>query len=90
NTPWAELPEEVREAILLGSGPMKIRFPYRSGSGRFEGHYEDRWEGVVASVQRRYRETKSDGVRAQLEEYMSTLPCTACGGSRLRPESRAV
>jgi excinuclease ABC subunit A len=90
NAPWAEHPEEVREAILLGSGPMKIRFPYRSGSGRFEGHYEDRWEGVVASVQRRYRETKSDAVRAQLEEYMSTLPCTACGGSRLRPESRAV
>jgi excinuclease ABC subunit A len=90
NTPWAELQEEVREAILFGSGSMKIRFPYRSGSGRFEGHYEDRWEGVVASVQRRYRETKSDAVRSQLEEYMSTLPCTACAGSRLRPESRAV
>jgi excinuclease ABC subunit A len=90
NTPWSELPEDAREAVLQGSGPMKIRFPYRSGSGRFEGHYEDRWEGVVASVQRRYRETKSDAVRAQLEEYMSTLPCTACGGSRLRPESRAV
>ena len=90
NSPWAKLREDVRHAVLHGSGSMKIRFPYRSGSGKFKGHYEDRWEGVVANVARRYQETKSDGVRHQLEEYMSTLPCTACEGSRLRPESRAV
>jgi excinuclease ABC subunit A len=90
NTPWGELPEEVREAIMHGSGSMKIRFPYKSGSGRFEGHYEDRWEGILANVNRRYEDTKSDAVRAQLEEYMSTLPCTACNGSRLRAASLAV
>ncbi|GMV05155.1 MAG: UvrABC system protein A [Gemmatimonadota bacterium] len=90
NTPWAKLPAETRNAILNGSGQMKIRFPYKSGSGKFKGHYEDRWEGVVANVARRYAETKSEGVRNQLEEYMSTLPCTSCHGSRLKPESLAV
>ncbi|MDP2957432.1 MAG: excinuclease ABC subunit UvrA [Longimicrobiales bacterium] len=90
NAPWAKLREEVRQAILHGSGTMKIRFPYASGSGKFKGHYEDRWEGVVGNVARRYAETKSDAVRAQLEEYMSTLPCTACNGTRLKRESLAV
>ena len=67
---------------------MKIRFPYHSK--RFEGHYEDVWEGVVGNVERRYRETKSEAVRNQLDEYLSTLPCTACHGARLNPQSLAV
>ncbi|MBT8396321.1 MAG: excinuclease ABC subunit UvrA [Gemmatimonadetes bacterium] len=86
--PWGALPQEAQEAILHGSGKMKIRFPYHSK--RFEGHYEDVWEGVVGNVERRYRETKSDAVRNQLEEYLSTLSCTACHGSRLAPQSLAV
>jgi len=86
--PWGSLPPEVQEAILMGSGKMKIRFPYHSK--RFEGHYEDVWEGVVGNVERRYRETKSEAVRNQLEEYLSTLPCTVCHGSRLSPQSLAV
>jgi len=90
NTPWGELREEVREAILHGSGSMKIRFPYKSGSGKFDGHYEDRWEGVVASIERRYEDTASETVRSQLDEYMSTVECGVCGGSRLKPSSRAV
>ncbi|MGD2122160.1 MAG: excinuclease ABC subunit UvrA [Gemmatimonadota bacterium] len=86
--PWGALSEEAREAVLHGSGKMKIRFPYHSK--RFEGHYEDVWEGVVGNVERRYRETRSEMVRNQLEEYLSTLPCTACHGSRLGPQSLAV
>ena len=89
-SPWHDLADDVREAIMLGSGAMKIRFPYQSGSGKMKGHYEDTWEGVVASVQRRYAETRSSNVRDQLEDYMSTLTCGTCHGSRLRPESRAV
>ena len=89
-TPWHELPEEAREAILYGSGRMKIRFPYQTGTGKSKGYYEDAWDGVVANVEKRYRDTRSDGVRGQLQEYMSTLPCTECGGSRLKGESRAV
>ena len=90
NTPWGELREEVREAILHGSGGMKIRFPYKSGSGKFDGHYEDRWEGVVANIERRYADTQSESVRSQLDDYMSTVECAACRGSRLKPSSRAV
>ncbi|MDH3208343.1 MAG: excinuclease ABC subunit UvrA [Gemmatimonadota bacterium] len=89
-TPWGKLPREVREGVLLGSGTMKIRFPYKSGSGKFDGHYEDLWEGIAANIERRYRETESESVRNQLDDYMSTVPCTACEGSRLRPASRAV
>ena len=88
--PWHDLPEEARDAILHGSGRMKIRFPYQTGTGKSKGYYEDAWDGVVANVEKRYRETRSEGVRGQLQEYMSTLPCTECAGSRLRAESRAV
>ena len=89
-SPWSKLPEEARHAIMYGSGRMKIRFPYRAGSGSTQGHYEDTWDGVIDNVEHRYQETKSDSVRAQLHDYMSTLTCTACGGSRLRAESLAV
>ena len=92
HTPWKELSEEARYAILHGSGRMKIRFPYRGShppSGE-QSHYEDTWAGVIENVERRYQETKSNAVRRQLEEYMSTLPCTGCNGSRLKPESLAV
>ncbi|MDA1103082.1 MAG: excinuclease ABC subunit UvrA [Gemmatimonadetes bacterium] len=90
STPWSRLEPEVRHAIIHGSEGMKIRFPYRSGTGKFDGHYEDHWEGVLENVARRYRETSSDTVRSQLDEYMSTLPCTACSGTRLKDASRAV
>jgi excinuclease ABC subunit A len=86
--PWGSFPPDVQRAILHGSGRMKIRFPYHSK--RFDGYYEDVWEGVVGNVERRYRETKSEAVRAQLEDYLSTLPCTVCHGSRLGAQSLAV
>ncbi len=86
--PWAKLSAEARRAVLHGSGRMKIRFPYKAGGSK--GHYEDHWEGVVASVARRYAETSSETVRGQLEDCMSTLPCATCGGSRLRQESLSV
>ncbi|MEX0936166.1 MAG: excinuclease ABC subunit UvrA [Gemmatimonadota bacterium] len=88
NAPWGELPEDTRKAVLFGSGNMKIRFPYRR-KGK-DKSYTEVWEGVVANVARRYEETSSDSVRAQLAEYMTALPCSACGGARLRPESLAV
>ena len=88
NAPWGKLREDARHAVLHGSGTMKIRFPYKAGNKA--GHYEDVWEGVVANVARRYQETGSETVRSQLDEYMSTLPCTTCGGSRLAAASRAV
>jgi excinuclease ABC subunit A len=86
--PWARLPEEVRDAVLFGSGKMKILFPYRrKGKDR---SYSEVWEGVVEGVARRYRDTSSDAVREQLSQFMSALPCSTCEGARLRPESLSV
>ena len=86
--PWAELPEKARKGILEGSGGKKVKFPYRAGGAK--GTYEEPWEGVLVNVKRRYDETTSDAVREQLEEYMSTLPCMVCRGTRLKKESLAV
>src|SRR5690606_4388718 len=88
NQPWGELPEDVREAILYGSHGEPIEFPFRAGGAA--GTYKEPWEGVLANVKRRYQETTSAAVREQLEAYMTSLPCGTCGGSRLRPASRAV
>jgi len=86
--PWRDLPKEARDAVLTGSGRMKIRFPYNAG--KMKGYYEDYWEGVVSNVERRYRETTSEHVRSQLDQYMSSQTCATCGGSRLGPLGRSV
>ncbi|MGI9626544.1 MAG: excinuclease ABC subunit UvrA [Longimicrobiales bacterium] len=86
--PWQDLPEEAQKAVLDGSGRMKIKFPYKTG--KMTGSYEDKWEGVVANVERRYKETGSEHVREQLEQYMSSRTCADCGGSRLGAFARSV
>ncbi len=88
NAPWGKLPAAVRKALLYGTGDRKYKF--RLEGEKFRGDYESPWEGILRSVERRYRETTSDGVRVNLEEYMTLRPCSACGGRRLRPESLAV
>jgi excinuclease ABC subunit A len=88
NAQWGELPAAARQGVLNGSGRRKVKFPYRAGGAA--GEYAEPWEGVLANVMRRYEETTSEAVRGQLEEYMMTLPCGACGGSRLKPQSLAV
>ncbi|MEX1182363.1 MAG: excinuclease ABC subunit UvrA, partial [Gemmatimonadota bacterium] len=88
NRPWGELPKATRDGILNGTGRKKVKFPYREGGAA--GAYSEPWEGVLTNVARRYQETTSDSVRDQLEQFMMTLPCRACGGSRLKPASLAV
>jgi excinuclease ABC subunit A len=85
--PWGSHSESARQAILYGA-PGKFRFQTDGARGRSE--YESEWEGVLRNVERRYRESASDAVRASLEEFMIEQPCQACGGKRLRPESLAV
>jgi excinuclease ABC subunit A len=80
NTPWRELPEEVRQAMMYGV----------ESKGAAKGAKKLKWAGIVRDVEQRYRDSSSDSVRETLEEYMSTLPCGTCGGTRLRPESLAV
>ena len=88
NTPWGRLEDEVRDALLNGSGGKTIKFPYRTGGK--SGSYSEPWEGILANVMRRWEETGSDAVREQVQEYMIAQPCRACAGHRLRPESLAV
>jgi excinuclease ABC subunit A len=74
NTPWGELPASVRQALLHGAAAGDIA----------------KWEGVLANVQRRHDETDSDSIRADLAQYMIGVPCSTCGGRRLKAESLAV
>jgi len=86
--PWQELPAAVRKVLLHGVPGRTLTYQYDSGHAR--GEYQSSWEGVLRHVERRYRETASDSVRAQLEEFMVEQPCPDCHGKRLRPESLAV
>jgi len=88
NTPWKNLPANVRKVLLYGAPGRTLTFQY--DSERWHGEYESGWTGVLKHVERRYRETASDSVREQLAEYMVEQPCPTCGGKRLRPESLAV
>jgi excinuclease ABC subunit A len=87
--PWEELPEERRDLFLYGTDGDRIYISYRNRMGR-KRSYMTSFEGIVPSLERRYRETDSDLSREKIEEYMSVRPCPECGGARLRPESRAV
>ncbi|MGH7717287.1 MAG: excinuclease ABC subunit UvrA, partial [Gemmatimonadaceae bacterium] len=88
NTPWGELPQRVRDAIMHGTATRKATS--RSDAQGTRGEPEAAWEGVLANIQRRYAETTSDAVREELEEYMIEAPCRTCGGRRLKQESLAV
>jgi excinuclease ABC subunit A len=86
--PWQALPQEHRDLFLHGTKkPLAITYRNRFGRRR---SYSTRFAGLIANLEKRYRETESEGVKEKLEEYMSLRPCPACGGARLRPESRAV
>jgi len=87
--PWEKLPEEDRDRYLLGTNGDRIHIAYRNRYGR-KRSYSTRFEGIIPNLERRYRETDSEWTRERIEEFMSVRPCPACGGARLRPESRAV
>jgi excinuclease ABC subunit A len=88
HTPFARLPERIRQVLLHGSGREKVRFFYDQGKRRH--FYEKPFEGVIPNLERRYRETDSDRVRENLERYMNVMPCPTCDGARLRRESLFV
>ncbi len=86
--PWRDLTQKQKDIILHGVKD-KVRIQYLN---RFDQKrvYETKYEGVLANLERRYRETNSDSMREQLEDYMTHVPCSACNGRRLRPEALAV
>jgi len=85
-TPFSQLPEAVREALLHGSGNEEIAFPSADGRGVRPRPFE----GIVRNFERRYRETDSQALREELARYISSRPCPECAGTRLRREARHV
>ena len=88
NTPIEDLPPEILDLILYGTKGEKLKLTYERSNG--QGTLYQAFEGVVNNLERRYRETQSDGMRRELEDCMSEHPCPDCGGRRLKKESLAV
>ena len=88
DTPYAELPEKVRHALMYGLGDEKINVNYQTANG--QGIYKTAYEGVIHSIERRYTETNSETMKAAYQEYMAEEPCPRCHGRRLKPEALAV
>ncbi len=88
NAAWRDLSPAVQKTLLKGAPGKTITYQY--DSERWHGSYESGWKGVLDHVEKRYRETASDAVREQLEQYMVEQPCPTCGGRRLKPESLSV
>ncbi|HEY4560144.1 MAG TPA: excinuclease ABC subunit UvrA [Lysobacter sp.] len=89
DTRWQDLPEDVRQAVLFGSGDETIAFTYITESG-VRSKRRHRFEGIVPNLERRYRETESAAVREELSKYISEQPCPECGGARLNRSARNV
>ena len=87
--PFEELPERIRDIVLYGSRGQRIDFRYVNERGG-ERQWRHSFEGIIPNMQRRYRETESNAVRAALGNYQSTQACEACGGSRLNEAARHV
>ncbi|HLM36605.1 MAG TPA: excinuclease ABC subunit UvrA [Gaiellaceae bacterium] len=87
--PWQELSDERQNLFLFGTDGDKVYIQYRNRMGRRRS-YMLAFEGIVASLERRYRETDSSQQRERIEEYMSLRPCPVCNGARLKPEVLAV
>ena len=89
STPWQELSEEEQNRFLYGTDGERVYVQYRNRMGR-RRQYMLAFDGIVSSLQRRYKETDSSQQRERIEEYMSFRPCPACKGARLKPEVLAV
>ena len=89
STSVKDLTEEQLRLVLYGDGGETVLATYEDRYGRMRQYYAN-FEGVIPHLERRYKETDSDSVRADIERYMSSNPCPACQGKRLKPESLAV
>lgn len=88
DTPFCELTEAQQNVILYGTNGKKLRMTYQRDSG--SGEYVSDFEGILNNLERRHRETNSDYSRAEIESYMSSVPCRVCHGDRLKKEVLAV
>ena len=88
DTPFREYPEDIKDILINGTGGKEVLVHYSGQRGT--GVYPIAFEGLIKSVQRRYRETGSETSKAEYEEFMRITPCPLCGGMRLKKEALAV
>lgn len=89
DTPFADLPDFIKNLVLYGSGEESVEFRYQRPNGGFLVK-KHQFEGVIPNMRRRYRESESDLVREELAKYLSTRPCPSCQGTRLQEAARNV
>ena len=88
DTPFEDYPKEIHDVLLHGTNGKKVKVYYKGQRG--EGVYDVAFEGLIKNVERRYRETGSETMKAEYEEFMNITPCHACKGQRLKPGALAV
>lgn len=88
DTPYKDLPKDIQDMFMHGGDGRELKVRYKGQRG--EGVYNLDWEGLIKNVQRRYRETFSDTMKAEYEQFMRITPCECCGGQRLKKSSLAV
>ena len=88
DTPIGDLPEEVVDILLYGTKGEKITLERTNEYG--SGKYQQAFEGIIHNLERRFRETQSSWIKEEIESYMTAIPCDACHGDRLSPESLSV
>ena len=88
DTPYKDLPKEIRHMLIHGGDGRVLKVHYKGQRG--EGVYDLQWEGLIRNVERRYRETGSDTMKQEYEQFMRITPCSACHGQRLKESSLAV
>lgn len=86
--PFEELSDKAQEVIIYGTNGHSVKVTYKGQRG--EGVYDVQFEGLIKNVERRYRETGSEGIKREYEEFMQITPCRVCKGQRLKAESLAV
>ncbi len=87
--PFIELPQEIQQIILYGSGREKIKFKFSGSSGRFRTRTHP-FEGILPNMERRFLETDSNMIREELAKYLANIPCSECNGARLNIAARNV
>ena len=88
DTPYCDLPKEIRHMLIHGGDGRILKVHYKGQRG--EGVYDLNWEGLIKNVERRYRETGSDTMKQEYEQFMRITPCASCHGQRLKQSSLAV
>ena len=88
DTPFEDYPKEIHDILIYGTGGKEVKVYYKGQRG--EGIYPVAFEGLIKNVERRYRETGSQTMKAEYETFMNITPCSACKGQRLKPGALAV